>query len=143
MGIEITAEQRLEIRKHHREMQTKFVYFLLAINAAAIGYAVTIPKGDDVNRTYLILTAAIILWGLSFLFGTIFLMLMIAHEGTNQALLEHITDSHKQKYEKQLKHYNMLGPKFLRLMLYTILAGFITFIIWHIAGIPFCEIFSL
>lgn len=139
--MEITTEQRLELRKQHREMQAKFVYFILAINAAAIGYTVTISKGNDIHWTYLFLTVAIILWGLSFLFGTIFLMLMIAHQGTNQALLEHITDSQKEKYEKNIKQYNILAPKFLQLMLYATLGGFILFVIWHVSSIPFCEIF--
>lgn len=142
MGIEVTAEQRLEIRKHHREMQTKFVYFLLAINAAAIGYSVTIPKEENIHWTYLLLTLSIILWGVSFFFGTLYLMFMIAHEGTNQNLLDiNIPDMQKEKSKKDMETFNVWAKRFMWYMLYAILGGFITFIIWHITGIPFCEIF--
>lgn len=139
--MEVKPEQRLELRKNHKEMQAKFVYFLLAINAAAIGYTVTIPK-TDANWTYFILTTAIILWGLSFLFGGLFLMYMIAHEGANQGLLvDNITEAKKKKLLSQLEDYKESGPKNIKRMLYTLLGGFAAFIIWHIATIPYSEIF--
>jgi hypothetical protein len=65
----MSHDELLEIHRQHRTGQDKYTYFLLAVTASAVAFA--IQKTDDVIITYSLLPlgVAIIFWGFSFYFG--------------------------------------------------------------------------
>ena len=139
----LTTEQWIQLKKNQRELQTKYVYFLLTVDAAAIGYTVTIPKPEDVNVSYLVLTIAILLWGMSFFAGCIYLLGMMGNDSDDVELLNPgITDNDKEKIQRRLENTKKVSAKSAKWMLITILAGFLAFIVWHMANIPYSEIFN-
>ena len=58
-----------EIWKLFRTQQEKYVYYLLSLSVAALGFAVSQTQRDKLSWTQLILLTATILWLMSIFFG--------------------------------------------------------------------------
>ena len=59
----------IEIHRQHRTGQEKYTYFLLAVTASAIAFAVQKTSGLKLTWSMVPLGLAVVLWGLSFYFG--------------------------------------------------------------------------
>ena len=62
-------EALLEMIRQHRTGQDKYSYFLLAVTASAVAFAVQKTDGLGITYSLIPLGAAVLLWGLSFYFG--------------------------------------------------------------------------
>ncbi|WP_020674493.1 hypothetical protein [Geopsychrobacter electrodiphilus] len=62
-------EELLEVKRRHREEQHKYTYFLLAVSAAAIAFAIKTTTGMKLSWSMSVVGIAVFLWGLSFWFG--------------------------------------------------------------------------
>ena len=60
---------QVELHKQHRAGQGKYAYFLLAVAASAVGFAVQKTTGVGMQWSQLPLAVATGLWGTSFFFG--------------------------------------------------------------------------
>ena len=60
---------QVELHKQHRAEQGKYAYFLLAVAASAVGFAVQKTTGVGMQWSQLPLAVATGLWGASFFFG--------------------------------------------------------------------------
>ena len=60
---------QVELHKQHRAEQAKYAYFLLAVAASAVGFAVQKTTGVGMQWSQLPLAVATGLWGTSFFFG--------------------------------------------------------------------------
>ncbi len=65
----MSREVEFELLRASREMQVRFVYFLLAGAAAAIGFGLTQTQGQALSIFHLPLAFALVSWGTSFWFG--------------------------------------------------------------------------
>jgi hypothetical protein len=65
----MTSPSRTEVYKQFQTGQEKYVYFLLAASASAIGLAVQQTRVAALGWSQLPLAAAVVLWGVSFYAG--------------------------------------------------------------------------
>jgi hypothetical protein len=63
------GKEILEIFNLHHSNQKRYIYFLLAVNAAAIGFTVQKLENYYLSWWLLPVACAIITWGISFYFG--------------------------------------------------------------------------
>lgn len=63
----------LELAKIFKASQEKYIYFMLAAAASAIGFAMTQSKVEPLNFTHIPLGLSIVLWAVSFVAGLRFL----------------------------------------------------------------------
>jgi len=63
------SEDLREAKRRHREEQHKYTYFLLAVSAAAIAFAIKSTTGMKLSWSMSAVGAAVVFWGLSFWFG--------------------------------------------------------------------------
>src|ERR1700761_6494594 len=67
-----TTERRLEnLIFYHFEIQNKFVYYILAIDAACIAFAINFTKDIKITYHEIPLGMAILFWGISFFSGIV------------------------------------------------------------------------
>jgi hypothetical protein len=59
----------MELHRQHRTGKDKYTYFLLAVTASAVAFAIQKTDGSKITYSLLPLGAAVLLWGLSFYFG--------------------------------------------------------------------------
>ena len=88
------SDPNMELFKQHREFQNKYAYFLLAIAASAIAFA--IQKSDDALLQWpmLPLGLAVLSFGISFYKGIRHLGYVGAALGGNMTLIQLKTDTH-------------------------------------------------
>ncbi len=63
------SEEMTMLYKQHRDAEYKYAYFLLAASAAAIGFALTQTKGENLCASQVLLAIAVLCWSLSFFCG--------------------------------------------------------------------------
>jgi heme/copper-type cytochrome/quinol oxidase subunit 4 len=138
-------EDLREIYKNLNTSQEKYIYFLLATTITAIGFAVTRTQNLKLSVTQTPLGIAVLLWGLSFLFGCLnrqynnsilyanFELLKIQNgkhtevgnipwriQSASEGIIEAIT-----KNSDKCTRYNKLQTIFFIL-------GVLSYIIWHV-----------
>src|SRR6185436_4013385 len=67
--MDMSDEHQFEVYRAQREMQSKYVHFLLAAAGAGIGLAVNQTRDAAMGWSHAPLAAAVVAWGLSFYFG--------------------------------------------------------------------------
>lgn len=138
----LTLEQRFELIKHYREAQSKYMYFIMAIDAAAIGYTVSAPLPDNITYTYLFLILAIIAWGISFISGCLYILVSM---GADKLIIGKIairkTAEQLKMMDEEIMLMEKLAKRFAVTLLLSLVAGAVFYIIWHLSKIPFCDIF--
>lgn len=73
----MSGDLELELQKQFKAAQEKYIYFLLAVAASAIGYAITQVKIEPFNLNHIAFGLSIFLWALSFMSGLKFIELTI------------------------------------------------------------------
>jgi hypothetical protein len=141
----MTDDYLMEIQKQHRTGQDKYTYFLLAVTASAVAFAV--QKTDDSKITYSLLPlgAAVLLWGLSFYFGVKHLLRVQTSIFANYNLLQlqkgvhpdqpfhpqlleaaiQVVKSALEFNSNKLEFYGVWQFRFL-------IGGAILFLMWHV-----------
>jgi len=65
----LSDEKSIELHRQLRTVQDKYTYFLLAIAAAAVAYAIKLTTDSTLSFSMIPLGLAILGWGLSFFYG--------------------------------------------------------------------------
>jgi hypothetical protein len=97
----MSNENLLEIYRQLRLAQDKYTYFLLAAVGAAIGLAITQTQDSALSWSQIPLAAAVLCWGLSFIFGCLHLLY------TSNALY---TNAEQMKVERGLHPKGWQSP---------------------------------
>ena len=143
--IIMANDELLQLHRQHQTSQDKYTYFLLAITASAIAFA--IQKSDTLSITYSLipLGLAVLLWGFSFYFGIKNLLGVQSAIYANFNLLQlkkgiH-TDQpdHPQMLEAALRgvesaiKINIENAQFYGVRQFRlIISGGVFFLVWHI-----------
>ncbi len=135
----------LEIHRQHGAGENKYTYFLLAVTASAVAFAVQKTDGLTITCSLTPLGAAVLLWGVSFYFGIKNLIWVQTSIYANYNLLQLQKGVHPEQpdhpqileaaikgvrsaFESNVGKAQFYGVWQFRLLI----AGGILFIIWHI-----------
>jgi hypothetical protein len=130
-----TTERRLENLVFHRfDVQNKYVYYILAIDATCIGFTVNFTKGVLLSYKDLPLGLSVLLWLISFCYG---IFQIQNHEMAMQLNIKELSAYVKQEkvsedLQIQQKNLSFKGSKFRKYQNGTLLLGVICFIIWRL-----------
>jgi hypothetical protein len=138
-------QSHLEIQKQYRENQSKFIYYLIALSVASIGFSINITIGQKLNYSHFLLGLAILNWVLSVFCGFQFLKISINVLALNneyfnivRGLIDEIkpNDFAKEKaknilIEESEKKNKRLVNNF-NWQQYFFFIGIILFLFWHI-----------
>jgi hypothetical protein len=94
----------MEIHRQHSTGQDKYTYFLLAVTASAVAFAVQKTSGLKITYSLFPLAFAVLLWGVSFFFGCKNLLWVSASISANYSLLQ----LHKGVHADQPNHPQLL-----------------------------------
>jgi hypothetical protein len=128
-----------------RSAQEKYDYFLLTAAGASVAFAVNQTQGAKLAWSQLPLGAAVLAWGLSFLFGCLRLQYIDAtifanfnlqkiqrgkhpEVGSDPQMIEAAAAGTRQAAETNSDR----GRRFARLQFYTFAAGASLFVAWHV-----------
>ncbi len=138
------TDNLLELNKQYSSGQEKFVYFILAASASAIAYALNRAENVALSYTMIPLGISLLLWGLSFLFGSLhqfftgrflyFNMASIAYEKWNPTGEDKLKEKSEElsKINARLKKYNKRVSIFGLCQSLFFLAGAISYTTWQI-----------
>lgn len=140
-------QAQIEIQKQFRERQDKFVYYLIALCVAAIGFSVSQTIGQHLNCLHCFLGAAVICWVVSIFCGFQFVQIVLKGLHANDKYFETIAGrgiditgvsqktvdeaasivlrEKRDKYSKRTER-NFMWQQYL---FYT---GLVLFLVWHI-----------
>lgn len=138
-------EQLIEIHRQHRTGQDKYSYFLLAVTASAVAFAVKKTDGLKITYSLIPLGAAVLLWGVSFYFGVKNLLWVQTSISANYSLLQLQKGVHSEQpdhpqileaairgvrsaFESNIKNAQFYGIWQFRLLI----TGVIFFLLWHV-----------
>lgn len=69
-------DEQMEIQKQFRQQQEKFIYYIIALTVASIGFAVVKTTGQPLKSTQIPLALALLFWVVSIFCGLTFLKLI-------------------------------------------------------------------
>lgn len=138
-------EEQKEIRQQFRQQQEKYVYYLIALSVAAIGFSVHITIGEPLKWIQLPLGLSVLSWGLSVFFGLKFIRYAIStlyannayfeiikgqypEVGSNPHLIDAATKGIKNAMETNITNASRISEWQNRLFY----AGIVLFIVWHV-----------
>ena len=141
----MTEQGLLELHKQHREGQSKYTFFLLAVVASALAFAVQKTSGEKLTWSMVPLGLATLSWGLSFYCGCKNLLWVQTAIFANYSLLQLESGIHpdqpphpkllqaaeegvKRAIKKNIEGAEFHGKWQFRLLI----LGGILFIAWHI-----------
>jgi len=141
----MTDENIIELHRQLRTVQNKYTYFLLAVAAAAVAYAIKLTTNATLTFSMIPLAIAILCWGLSFLCGcrqlnyvssTIYAnyeLLMVQkgkhpEAGTNPQIIEAASKGIRQAIKSNTDKILF----FAKLQFRFLITGAIFFVAWHI-----------
>lgn len=139
----MSGNLELELQKQFKAAQEKYIYFLLAVSASAIGYAITQLKVEPFNLNHIAFGISILLWALSFMCGLKFieftadstfknmLYLSFKRELKNSPNYAELVSNYKsdlyEKSEATMKRLALYGGLQSNLLL----LGALSYICWH------------
>jgi len=98
------SEQLLrELHNRHSDAQSKYAYFLLAISAATIAFAIQRTEGATFTNSLYPVLIAILLWAYSFYCGIQHVLLLNLLVRTNRELIQLRMDEHPEQPKAQYK----------------------------------------
>ena len=136
----------LELQKQFKASQEKYIYFLLAAAASAIGFAMTQSKVEPLEWIHIPLGLSIVFWALSFISGLHFIEYSTSFTFQNQnylafkreiksysqieavKLLNEFKAHMSKNSEKQLQKMKFYGNT----QSISLLLGALSYIVWHI-----------
>ena len=141
----MNTEKIMELHKQHRESQSKYTYFILAVAASAIAFAVQKTSGSTYTWFQLPLGGAITFWSLSFYYGCRNIDWVQTAVMANQSLLSLYDGVHPEQPETNEETKIAIAGTMKALMLNVetakkcgdrqfnyLVIGAILFILWHL-----------
>ena len=141
----MSDQELLELHKQHRVGQDKYTYFLLAVTASAIAFAVQKTDESIISWSLFPLGLAVVLWGISFYFGCKNLVWVQTSISANYGLLQLYKGVHPNQpdHPKMLEaakvgirsavDSNINKAQFFAVWQFRLLlAGGFAFLCWHI-----------
>lgn len=136
----------LELGKQFKAAQEKYIYFLLAVAASAIGYAMTQSKVEPLAYRHIPLGLSVLFWAVSFFSGLRFIEYATSFTFQNQNYLAFKRELKKYSQESAAellsefkKGFNDTSKKqqnkmelYGNLQSITLLIGAFFYIFWHI-----------
>jgi hypothetical protein len=95
----MSNESIQELWRQHRFGQDKYTYFLLAVSASAIAFAVQKTEGLQLSTDLCLVGGAVLVWGLSFYCGCQNLVWVQTSLYANFSLVQLQTGTHPQQPE--------------------------------------------
>lgn len=139
------SEKELEVYRQLRTSQDKYVYFLLAAVGAAIALVVNQTQGMPLSWSLIPLVCAVLLWGLSFLFGCLHLQYVNSILYANADLLKVEAGEHpevgrhpeimaaaSEGIRAAIESNSRRSSRFGRWQFYSLILGAIAYLAWHI-----------
>ena len=137
-----------ELYKLHREGADKYTYFLLAVAASAVAFA--IQKTESATFTWWLVPMgfAVLSFGLSFVFGVLTLIRVNAAIGANYQLLQLHAGLHQDQpsmpdelqaaktgVARGIAHSSTRAKKYTDRQFWWLIAGAVFFVAWHVLQI--------
>jgi hypothetical protein len=145
IGDKMADQDLREIHKQHRTGQDKYTYFLLAVTASAVAFAVQKTSGLKITWSLLPLGISVLLWGVSFFFGCKNLLWVQASIFANYSLLQlhsgvhpdqpdhpQLLEAAKRGVRSALKSNTKKAQFYNIWQFHLLIAGAIFFLVWHI-----------
>jgi len=124
-----------ELKQKYAQAEEKYSYFLLAVAASAVAFAVQKTEAAKLTWTLFPMALAVIAWGASFYFGCRHLVFAQNTMISNYELLTRkdkaTIKSAQEDLYSDIKNANCSKE----LQFLTLILGAIFFLIWHIIGI--------
>lgn len=135
----------LELAKQFKASQEKYIYFLLAAAASAIGFAMTQSKAEPLNYIHAPLGLAIFLWAISFVSGLKVVEYAVSVTFQNQnylAFKRELRSFQAENASELVAQFKMrldktIGKQQAKMQLYgglqswCLLLGALSYIVWH------------
>jgi len=138
-------DNRNSIVDKHNEKRQKYVYYVLALAAASIAFAVNITINQKLNNTMIVLGLAVLSWMISIYSGLKSLRYDMEYDVMNVNLLDAISGKHKDlgtHPQKIAIGVDVIGgamnatntkiTSFNKLQNWSLYIGTVLFIIWRI-----------
>jgi hypothetical protein len=138
-------QSQLEIQKQARDQQTKFVYYIIALCVAAIGFSVHQTVGHTLNWYHIILGCAIFSWVASIFCGFQFLQILMKVLIANNEYFDLIRgnvegvppgklvdDVAKERMTEKAENYSVRSSKNFKWQQYWFYIGLFSFLGWHL-----------
>lgn len=136
----------LELSKQFKVSQERYIYFLLAASASAIGFAMTQSKVEPLAWIHLPLGLSVMLWAVSFFAGLRFIEYSISVTFQNQNYMAfkrelrsfkenraaELLMEFKSKLNKTVEHQNGKMKLYGNMQSLCLLFGALLYILWHI-----------
>lgn len=87
-------DEQKELRDAFRQQQERYVYYLIALSVAGIGYSMYNTNNQAFSMTQLPLGIAVLLWGISAYFGLKFLKYTTSNLYTNSTYFDIVKGIH-------------------------------------------------
>jgi hypothetical protein len=136
---------REEYIKEYRERQEKYVYYILAIPIAAIGFSVNITMDRKWSQIDFVLATAIFLWLISVLYGILTIQRLVGSIASNIDIIDirsgihPLTGNHPQKIQvgletmqNELIKLSSKSGRFMNLQKMSLYLGVIMFLLWRL-----------
>ncbi|KOY52415.1 hypothetical protein [Polaribacter dokdonensis] len=136
---------REEIKKEHRAQTSKFVYYIIALCVAAIGFSIVQTSGQSLDYSHIPLGIALLLWSVSVYIGFAFVKSRLNLLYGNNLYLDildgKVDDFNKSKAHqeyaaeltmKDIERINQKYEKHLYIQEILFYLGVISFVVWHI-----------
>lgn len=138
-------EEQKEIQRQFWQKQEKYVYYIIALSVAAVGFSVYKTSGQALNWIKIPLGLSVLCWGLSILCGLMFLKSVVGNLYTNNAYFEiikgkdTIVGTHPEnikfainEIQKIMKTNSERASKLGSFQEWLFYSGIVLFIVWHI-----------
>ncbi|MDP1623772.1 MAG: hypothetical protein Q8M08_15710 [Bacteroidales bacterium] len=138
-------EEQLEIQRHFRSSQEKYVYYLISLCVSAIGFSIYITLNKTLSYIMLPLGLSILAWSLSIINGFKFIELILSILRVNNNYFEVLkgnnpisgTDPQKIKIGveflmEEMEKGGMIAKKRYQSQYVFFVIGMASFLVWHI-----------
>jgi hypothetical protein len=127
-----TEESYNEIHKMRSASIDKYVYYLIAIMVAAIGYSIDITKDDKLSIETAPMLTALICWGISFTCGCLFIRTYISTLGLNMLGYLLTKDTDKKENMKRFNSESSKMDNLYKKQLAFLGIGIFFFVAWYL-----------
>jgi hypothetical protein len=142
----MSSEIELELSRQYRTAQDKYIYFLLAAAASAIGYAITQIKVEPLATHHIFVGIAVLLWSVSFYSGIQICEYLITQifqnhnyiafkrdlKGTDPETATLLLSKFKETFHCTIEKQDKRKLVYSKLQSICLLLGALFYIFWHI-----------
>lgn len=139
------SEVQFSIQQEFRDKQEKYVYYIIAISASAIGFSVYKTENHVLDYSLLPLGLAVLSWSMSIFFGLKFLKYVISCLYANNGYYDIIKGRHPdlgsdpdyinagiQGFREAMKTNGKRMKIYMALQGGLFYSGILSFLVWHV-----------